>query len=340
METSKNSESRAPSKDENGNKILKFPAWIALMGLFAAILGVALLIFGLAYSDPENVMAMTGFSAGLAAAGLILIVITFLYKIYISGTEIVKITMFGKRTSIRWENIRKLKYNLRTMDLVIQDDEKKIKCDIFLTGYTELLRMFDYKLGTTQEQLGLTEENRETLLLKSSRKNTAKSTEVLIKPGIEDQVFTYFKGHPVFSLKPLFIFTVIFCCIYLFVFDITTPPQSKFPAVFWLIFACVFLIINDYWTHYIGLSGNYIVIKHQYFNSKSSYFPLEIVWKVAFERTFRSPNCITIITKSYNTYSFHSATLRDRHWLMLKKELEIKGIAVINTCIREKKDKV
>jgi hypothetical protein len=45
------------------------------------------------------------------------------------------------------------------------------------------------------------------------------------------------------------------------------------------------------------------------------------------------PNCLRIITKDFRNNRFPAATLRDRTWLLLQEQLEMKGIIVRNECI-------
>ena len=147
---------------------------------------------------------------------------------------------------------------------------------------------------------------------------------------------TIFKGNQFTSLRGISLWGVLGFLAFMLISKWNNPPIVM--LIFFGIFGTGWLVLHGWLMHYFGLAGEYLIIRNHVFLWKAKVYRLSNIKEVVFETQGKQPNCMRIITNDFKNKMYPAGTLRDIHWLLMKRELEVKGITVRNECIPESAD--
>lgn len=142
-----------PVKNTDGNDMLKLPLLYGVIGLLSFIPGLAIIIYGLIDFNPESILPQLFLFLLFGGLGGILILQQWVAKVILTEKEIIKITMFGQKKVIKWEDIVVLRFNKVSLELKIQSKEAKIKCHQHLVGFPILVDKLEKVTGMTKDQM-------------------------------------------------------------------------------------------------------------------------------------------------------------------------------------------
>jgi len=142
-----------PEKNTDGNEMLTLPLLYGIIGLLSFVIGLAIIIYGLVDFNPENIFPQLFLFLLFGGLGGMLVLQQWVAKVIMTEKEIIKITMFGQKKVIRWEDILVLRFNKVSLELKIQSKETKIKCHQHLVGFPILVDKLVKVTGMTKVQM-------------------------------------------------------------------------------------------------------------------------------------------------------------------------------------------
>ena len=114
-------------------------------------------------------------------------------------------------------------------------------------------------------------------------------------------------------------------------------PFTDFPSLGRLVICIFFLmawfLFFSWMIHYFGLSENYLIVRNHTLPWVNRRFYLPNIKEVVFEQAGKRPYSLRVITQDFKSKLYPAGTLRVKHWLSLKSELEKNSIPVRNECV-------
>jgi hypothetical protein len=144
-----------PKADAAGNKILKLPKLFGIIGLLSFLAGLAVVVYGIIDFQIANIFAELFLFLALSLLGLPLVFMTWISRVWLNEKEISKTTMFGKKTTLEWSEVKHVKYARLIQELKISAGRKRISCSLYLIGFPELLKAVEKQTGFTKDKIGL-----------------------------------------------------------------------------------------------------------------------------------------------------------------------------------------
>lgn len=135
--------------------IFVLPKIIGIVGWVSFIPGLLILIYGLIDFNIVNIGTQIGLFGGL---GLILICLRRVMRIVISNKGITKTSMIGTKKYIDWREVRSVKYKKVAQELVIKSHAKKVRCNLYLVGFNDLVEIIEKKTKITKTDMKIPTE--------------------------------------------------------------------------------------------------------------------------------------------------------------------------------------
>ncbi len=85
--------------------------------------------------------------------------------------------------------------------------------------------------------------------------------------------------------------------------------------------------------YYLGLTESELIIKRNNSPWFSEIYQLVDIREIVYERPFKMPVCLRVITNTYESKVYPAGSLWDKTWMQLKEDLEKKGIKVRNEAV-------
>ncbi|QNF31990.1 hypothetical protein HUW51_04330 [Adhaeribacter swui] len=147
---------------------------------------------------------------------------------------------------------------------------------------------------------------------------------------LEDENFTYFKGNQFTSLSGILLWVPIIVFASIPLRNLTAPSEAfLIPLAFMLFWFLPF----SWMMHYFGLSDNHLIIRNHTRPWVNRRYYLPNIREVVFEQEGKRPYSLRVITQDFKSKLYPAGTLRVKHWLSLKSELEKNNIPVRNECV-------
>lgn len=159
--------------------------------------------------------------------------------------------------------------------------------------------------------------------------------EKVSKHAIEHENEEPFKGNQFTSIRGIFLWGIICFFIYMLFFFWQNPPEEL--LIYLGVFGAFWFVYHSYKMHYFGLTENHLVVRNHNFIWKVNIYHLTDIREIVIDMPSKQPTHLRVITKDYKSKIYPAGTLRDKHWLALKRSLASKGLMVRNECIYEKK---
>lgn len=140
---------------DEGHQILKMPILYGIFGIISFMLGLVVICLGIIMFDSENIYPQFFMFLLFSGLGIPLILQAWVAKTILTDTEIIKVSGFGKRKSIKWKDIQKVTFGKISLELKIQDQQNKIKCHQHLVGFHSLVEKLEEETGMSQNEMGL-----------------------------------------------------------------------------------------------------------------------------------------------------------------------------------------
>ena len=150
--------SKAKPKRKNNKLIFVLPKVFGVVGWICFIPGLLILLFGLIDFNKENIGTQIGLFGLFGGIGLILIVLRRVMRVVISNKGITKTSMIGTKKYIDWKDIRLVKYKKVAQELLIQSNDKKIRCNLYLVGFNDLIEIIEKKTKITKTDMNIPKE--------------------------------------------------------------------------------------------------------------------------------------------------------------------------------------
>lgn len=231
------------------------------------------------------------------------------------------IPIFGKVKTYNLQDIQTLKITGKKPFLPLNDASMEGAQLIFKNGSKEFIFDAMYS-NASQIKLRLQE-----LALGESIKLTELKDQGF---QIEEEQIQFFKGNQFTSFQGIFFWSLMMALA-----SIPLSLPSVTPIAFLRIAAIIlfFFLLFSWFMHYFGLSENYLVIRNHTRPWVNCRYYLPNVREVVFEQEGKRPYSLRVITQDFKSKQYPAGTLRVKHWLNLKSELEKNNIFVRNECV-------
>lgn len=143
------------------------------------------------------------------------------------------------------------------------------------------------------------------------------------------ELFTTYKGTPLLSFRGISLWGFI-----LFILVLTMKDGVTSKAILPVSMVCLFwYAINSYFCFYIEVSDNYLVIKNYFVPFAGKKYRLSDIQEMAVETYPKWPNCLRVITNSFQYRVFPCGLVRDKEWKSFMGMIRKKGINMRNEAI-------
>lgn len=140
---------KKPKQDSNGNSVFRLPYFYGVLGVIAAVAGVALLLFGIFTCKPGEEMIVLGIFIMLEGLGVPLVLAGLVMKIVVTPAGIKQSNLIGKVKEVRWKEINALTFNKTTLELKIKSPFNTIKAHQHLVGFPYLVKEIEERTKLT-----------------------------------------------------------------------------------------------------------------------------------------------------------------------------------------------
>lgn len=166
-------------------------------------------------------------------------------------------------------------------------------------------------------------------LKKENYKNP--NSDKVKKDIVRFEPFIFYNGFQFFSFRGLMLWGFLIPLFYGLLFVKQNPNFKGY--IFFGLFAVFWFYFNSWLMHYYGLSKKFLIIKNTNLPWREKIYELSYIKEIVFESEGRMPNCLRVITHDFRSNLYPGATLSDKEWLNLKKDLRSYGIKVRDECI-------
>lgn len=144
-----------------------------------------------------------------------------------------------------------------------------------------------------------------------------------------NESFTVYKGNPLLSFRGICIWGFL---IFFIVLTVKNGISSK-SIVPTVIIYLIWYGFNAYFTFYIKVSAQYLVIKNYFIPFLEKKYRLSDIQEIAVETYPKWPNCLRVITNSFRYQVFPCGLLSDQEWKSFiaqirKKEIKVRDEAI------------
>ncbi|HRE78256.1 MAG TPA: hypothetical protein PLL09_10585 [Flavobacterium sp.] len=153
-----------------------------------------------------------------------------------------------------------------------------------------------------------------------------------IKKNIERfESFNFYSGNQIFSFRGLMLWGFLIPLSYGLLF--VKQDENFNGYMLFGLFAVFWFYFSSWLMHYYGVSKKFLIIKNTNLPWKEKIYFLDNIKEVVFECEGKMPNCLRVITHDFKSNLYPGATLSDKKWITLKKELRSYGVIVRDECI-------
>jgi len=150
--------SKAKPKRKNNKLIFRLPKIFGLVGWIGFTPGLLVLIYGLINYNKDNFGSQLGIFGILSGTGLIVIALYHVMQIEISKQGITKTSMIGTKKHIDWKSIIDVVYKKGAQELLIKSNDTKIRCNLYLVGFYDLIDLIEKKTKITKTDMKIPNE--------------------------------------------------------------------------------------------------------------------------------------------------------------------------------------
>jgi len=144
-----------PVETQTGVTIYRLPKLYGIIGLISIGIGLIPLIAGLVDFSIETLKTVAFLFLLFGGLGMVLVLMTWVHKIMISGEIIIQKNMLGKIKTVKFSEIEKIRFNNITNELIIKSSNGKIRCHENLVGFDQLVNTLVEKTDFKREEFGL-----------------------------------------------------------------------------------------------------------------------------------------------------------------------------------------
>lgn len=134
--------------------------------------------------------------------------------------------------------------------------------------------------------------------------------------NINKQHFYYYKGSLIYSISGL---TLLFLLGMFIVLGFKS--KSSFGIIFMSIFILFIFAVFQNQFNYFGISDDYFVIKNHLKFWKKEFYNISDIEEAVLEYPSKSPMRLKLFFKDYTTRKHYAASLSEKNWKELKKDL-------------------
>lgn len=143
------------------------------------------------------------------------------------------------------------------------------------------------------------------------------------------ELFTTYKGIPLLSFRGISLWGFI-----LFIIILTMKDGVSSKAILPVSMICLlWYAVNSYFCFYIKVSANYLIIKNYFVPFVGKRYRLSDIQEMAVETYPKWPNCLRVITNSFQYKVFPCGLVRDKEWRSFMKMIRKKGMKMRNEAI-------
>lgn len=146
---------KKPKEDEQGNKILVFPKFYFILGIFSMVASIGIVILGIFTAEQEDVLIVILITAMFLGMGLPLFFIGKNFQLIITPKELIHTNIFNKTRTIKWEDIVVVSYGKISQELKIETETEKIKIHQHAIGFPFLIEEIESRTEYTRKSLGI-----------------------------------------------------------------------------------------------------------------------------------------------------------------------------------------
>ncbi|MBL3654634.1 PH domain-containing protein [Fulvivirga sediminis] len=146
---------KQPQVDVRGNVILKLPIFYLIIGLFAVIGAIAVLIHGLINHEPESPFALLFIVIMMLGLGIPLLLMGLNFRLIIKDEGVEQRTMLGQTQKIEWSEIHDVSFGKVSLELNIISDSNKIKVHMHSIGFVTLLEALESHTDFNRIKIGI-----------------------------------------------------------------------------------------------------------------------------------------------------------------------------------------
>lgn len=157
-------------------------------------------------------------------------------------------------------------------------------------------------------------------------------TDHNVPVGAMPKSFKYYKGVQFFCFEGIALWGLTLFLIYIGILDYLRH-NHRASLIMPVIFGFFMFILFSQRMYYFGLSENLLAIRNQNFPWVRKVIPLFDIREIVFEQKHKMPVTLRIIKKDFTSQTYPAATIWSKKWMMLKNDLEKKGIKVRNECV-------
>lgn len=150
--------SKAKPKRKNNRLIFRLPKIFGVVGWIGFTPGLLVLIYGLVNYNKDNFGSQLGIFGILSGTGLIVIALYQIMRVEITKQGITKTSMIGTKKFIDWKNINNVVYKKGAQELLIKSHDTKIRCNLYLVGFYDLVEIIEKKTRITKTDMKIPSE--------------------------------------------------------------------------------------------------------------------------------------------------------------------------------------
>lgn len=147
--------SKNPIETQKGITIYRLPKLYGIIGLISVGVGLIPLISVISDFSIETLKTVAFLFLLFGGLGMLLVLMTWIYKIMVSEEAIIQKNMLGKIKTVRFNEIEKIRFNKITTELIIQSTNGKIRCHENFVGFGHLVNILVKKTNFKREDFGL-----------------------------------------------------------------------------------------------------------------------------------------------------------------------------------------
>lgn len=262
-------------------------------------------------------------------ASLILIIIAISITVgFIKNTPIIILDKKGityKNNFIDWSELSSAKLTGKG-DMIFTSGE----CATLAFKDAEKIQIFDDFYSNISEMKCFIQE-----IVIEKKDDFEVSMQETNSIDMDQELFVPYKGNSIFTFEGFVLLGLILFILFL-PFYSSKPISTKGMLFISLLAIFMFLMISKL-MNYFEISKNFFTIKNHYYFWKKEDYPISDIREVVYEQQYRQPNRIRLITEDFKSILYIAASLNNKTWLEMKKDLESKNIIVRNECIPESK---
>lgn len=148
-----------PKKNEDGDVVIKMPLIYPVLGIVAVVGFGFALIYSAGELQENEVIWVTSMGVLFMFLGLLLILKGFVFRILIKEDGLEQISLWGKQTNMKWNEIEAIRFGKVSQNLVIKSKTGKVTAHNHLVGFQFLVDTLQEKTGITRKDMNLAEIN-------------------------------------------------------------------------------------------------------------------------------------------------------------------------------------